>query len=235
MSRPTHFRHEATKELHRVLSLVADRGHSMASVFDDFLTACVCTMALGTMEEEYLEVARRYSSGEPGKRGVDRFAEAFVALVNGMTESGCDLLGDLFEGAITHGENGQFFTPEHVAELMAKLTDDGSGETVSDPACGSGRCLLAAARINPARKLYGTDLDHRCVKMATLNLALNGLRGQVTWGNTLTLEEFGYYAVGEMGVPGLIRWCKRGAVVEKAEPKRAKKEKAEQVGLFSAV
>jgi len=230
MARPTFFRYDETKELHRILSAACDRGHAMSAVFDDFLTASICAMACGTMETEYLEVARRYSKGEPGERAIDRFPDAFAALVAGMEKSRADLLGDFFEGAITHGENGQFFTPEPVADALAKLTDDGAGETVCDPACGSGRCLLAAAKVNPARKFYGTDVDHRCAKMAALNLALNGLRGRITWGNSLSLEEHGYYAIGEMGIPGLIRWCARRVQPFTAQPEK----KPKQVGLFDA-
>ncbi len=249
--RAVNFRNPETNELHKLLEGIASRGQNMGRIFDDFLTAVVCCLALGTAEARYLEVAARYSAGEKGKRGIDIMATAFGVLVNAMEKSGADILGDFFEGAVTFGEHGQFFTPEPLCDLMAQLTDcGGAGMTVNDPACGSGRTLLAAARMNRSRIFVGQDVDERCVKMAAINLALNGLKGHVVWGNSLTLEEHGYYSVG-LVAPGVVQFWKRRfrmmeiyspgegrpVVVEGAEPlkeEKASKKKTKQLTLFDA-
>ncbi len=108
-----------------------------------------------------------------------------------MDQTRADILGDIFEGAITHGEAGQYLTPEPVCELMARLTLDGHAETkatsktIGDPCCGSGRLLLAAAKVRPGWELVGQDIDLRCVRMTAMNLALRNLYGQVIWGDSL--------------------------------------------------
>src|SRR5439155_11908640 len=118
--------------------------------------------------------------GEEGKRGIDHLARMFGDLVRIMEETRSDVLGDLFQGAITYGENGQFYTPEPVCDLMAQMVghDEPDSKTVLDPCCGSGRMLLSAAKINPRRELVGQDIDLRCVRMTAINLALRGLYGR---------------------------------------------------------
>ncbi|MFR8639549.1 MAG: hypothetical protein ACLVEE_03180 [Phocaeicola vulgatus] len=48
--------------------------------------------------------------------------EVFVQMfyrVSEYSEGFCDVLGDMFMECVSHGNNGQFFTPIHVADLMA--------------------------------------------------------------------------------------------------------------------
>jgi hypothetical protein len=220
-----HFFHKESAELVAVMDDVGRRHSGRERVFDDFLTMVVCCLAGGTREEEYLATIQPYVAGEKGKRDVDKLAELFARLVNVMEETREDILGDVFQGAITRGLGGQFFTPDCIATLMAKLTtaDDaregtetpeGSeeapapessfGKTVADPCCGSGRLLLAAAKENRNRYFVGQDIDHRCAKIAAINLALWNLVGKVIWGNSLTLECKRVYHTGFNG-RGVIR------------------------------
>lgn len=181
-----------------MLDRIALKHGGRSRAFDDFLTVSVCALAGGTMEEEYLEVARRYAAGEKGERGIDHLAALFGTVVQIMEETRADILGDVFQGAITYGGHGQYFTPENLCDLMAQMVGD-EGKTVSDPSCGSGRMLLAAATISPQRHFVGQDVDLRCVKITTLNLALHGLYGHVIWGNSLTNERRLVYETGFNG------------------------------------
>lgn len=64
-----------------------------------------------------------------------------------ITEATRDAVGDAFEvfiGPAVRGEEGQFFTPRNVVQMMVKLLDPVPGETVVDPACGSGGFLIVA-------------------------------------------------------------------------------------------
>lgn len=154
----------------------------------------VSALAHPAMEEEYLETVERHKVGVAGKRGCDLMAEMFANLVNAMTETRDDILGDLFQGAITYGERGQFLTPEPVCRLMAQMNvpaEDTSLErrrTVNDPCCGSGRMLLAVAEQQPHWHFIAHDVDLRCVHMTAINLALRNLYGHVVHQNTLTLK-----------------------------------------------
>lgn len=59
-----------------------------------------------------------------------------------------DTQGDLYEhllAAITSaGKLGQFRTPRHIIQLICELVDPKLGETICDPACGTGGFLLGA-------------------------------------------------------------------------------------------
>jgi len=59
-----------------------------------------------------------------------------------------DVKGDLYEDLLHQikaaGELGQFLTPRHIIRYMVQMVNPKIGETVFDPACGSGGFLLAA-------------------------------------------------------------------------------------------
>lgn len=58
-----------------------------------------------------------------------------------------DAIGDAFEvfiGPALRGTEGQFFTPRNVVKMMVEILDPKPGETVIDPACGSGGFLITA-------------------------------------------------------------------------------------------
>ena len=56
--------------------------------------------------------------------------------------------GDIYEEFLSEiasaGKNGQFRTPRHIIQMMAKMLDPKIGETVCDPAGGTAGFLLAA-------------------------------------------------------------------------------------------
>jgi len=188
------------------------------------------------MEDEYLAVvAKGYGDGRKGKRGIDSIGKAFGTLVAMMEETRKDVLGDLFQGGVTYGEAGQFLTPETICELVAGMSIDDSqtDETVMDPCCGSGRMLLAYANHKRSAELVGQDVDLRCVKMTTLNLALRNHYGYVLWGNSLTSEVKLAYRTGMNIYGGVVRFARPGELAEKitAPQERPDGPKPEHVAL----
>ena len=192
-------------------------GVSRGQAFEDFLHMSVCALSGGQMEAQYLATVQKHTEGKPGRRGCDSLAAAFGTLIAAMEETRKDILGDLFEGAITYGENGQFMTSEPVASLLASFSIQDRQEPVHDeqssdlqpngildhrrqsaydPCCGSGRMLLAIAGRQPHWEFIGQDIDLRCVRMTTLNLALRNLYGYVIWGDTLANERRLVYRTG---------------------------------------
>jgi type I restriction enzyme M protein len=64
-----------------------------------------------------------------------------------LIEATRDAIGEAFEvfiGPAVRGEEGQFFTPRNVVQMMVTLLDPQPGELVIDPACGSGGFLIVA-------------------------------------------------------------------------------------------
>jgi len=175
--------------------------------WEDFLQCSVAALGRPLMEEAYLHTIEKHKQGAVGKRGVDAIAQAFGTLVHEMTKTDEDILGDIHQG-IALPEHQQYMTPAPIAEMMARLslpeepTDLAGRRSVSDCACGSGRLLLAAARIQPNWHFVGQDLDRRCVFMASLNLGLRNHYGHIVWGNTLTNEAKLIYETGRVQIWG---------------------------------
>ncbi len=107
-----------------------------------------------------------------------------------------DVIGDIYQELNASSDHsGQYFTPWHLAcvaaqtvigETMESLSQHDKPLRISDPACGSGVMLLAAAASLPREAVqrgwvhfYGQDIDATCVKMAQINTMLYGLNG---WG-----------------------------------------------------
>lgn len=174
----------------------------------------VCTLSGGQMEQQYLAVVKKHAAGERGKRGCDSIAHMFGELVAQSEQTHNDikdLLGDLFQGAITYGEAGQFLSPESICRMMAQVTigdlteeEAAMRKTVCDPCCGSGRMLLAVAEIHRHWEFVGQDVDLRCVRMTAINLALRNLYGYVIWGSSLSNERRLVYRTG-FNLQGFIR------------------------------
>ncbi len=169
--------------------------HGIHQVYSDFLTLLICAFSQGRMEEQYLETIRRYE-----KPDAYTISEAFGALVMEMTgDDGTgmvDVLGTYFEENLSHGRNGQFFTPQPVCDLMARMNlPMKPNARIADPACGSGRMLMAMAKFNRYGLFYGADNDTTCAKMATINLCLNSMFGEIAWMDTLTNEFYGGWEI----------------------------------------
>lgn len=205
------FAHPETSRLLSLLDETSQRsGVSRGQAFEDFLHMTICALSGGQMEDQYLAVVKRYADGKKGKRGCDSIARMFGELIEAMEQTRADILGDLFQGAITYGEAGQFLTPPSVCEMMARMVLDdapnaeGVRRSVLDPCCGSGRMLLAAAELRPGWEYVGQDVDLRCVRMTAINLALRNRYGHVIWGNSLTNERRLAYQTG-FNFRGVIR------------------------------
>ena len=72
---------------------------------------------------------------------------------------GTDVKGDIFEYLLTHlGQsalNGQFRTPRQIRAMMTEMVDPDLGDTVFDPACGTGGFLIDAVEYILAK--YSTE------------------------------------------------------------------------------
>ena len=177
--------------------------YGLHSVFDDFLEMVVCSLSLGAKEDRYLEIVRNYE-----KPDAYLMAEAFGSLVIEMDNNGTGLkdgFGDFYMEYLSHGRNGQFFTPEPICDMMSRILNPaGFGEKVADCCCGSGRMLLAAAKINRNSLFFGADIDRTCAMMCLINLCLNGLWGEVCWMDTLMNRFYAGWRIelhSEKGVP----------------------------------
>ena len=118
-----------------------------------------------------------------------------------------DLFGHIYEYflsnfALAEGQGGgEFFTPRSVVRLMVEMIEPHKG-TVFDPACGSGGMFVQSAAFVEARRqgqedhaadalfVYGQEKVLENVKLAKMNLVVNGLRGDIKQANSYDEDPF---------------------------------------------
>jgi type I restriction enzyme M protein len=100
------------------------------------------------------------------------------------------------------GDSGEFYTPRPVVKFMVDVTDPKLGETVLDPACGTGGFLveaydhLAASCKSLADRtklqqetLFGQEAKPLPYMLVQMNLLLHGLEyPNIKYGNTLAVK-----------------------------------------------
>ncbi len=117
-----------------------------------------------------------------------------------------DVLGNAYEYLIkkfadlTNKKAGEFYTPRSVVNLMVRILDPKPGETVYDPACGTGGLLLETlqhVRENGGDdrlmlgRLFGQEKNLTTASIARMNLFLHGAEDfNIVRGDTLRQPAF---------------------------------------------
>lgn len=161
--------------------------HGASEVFGDFLDYCLLAMKWWEQDRNFSYWEKKYKDLYP------KLPEMLnlLGIISDDCGEGChDALGDLFMELVSHGHNGQYFTPDNVCIMMAQMLNvkPEDEQNVLDPACGSGRMLLSGARINRKARLFGCDIDIICCKMAVINLLINTLEGEIAWMDSLAMD-----------------------------------------------
>ena len=136
--------------------------------------------------------------------------------VHGISQGATDsqhvfLLSQAYEGLLLrmgekNNDGGQFFTPREVIRAMVRVAAPEYGETVYDPACGTGGFLAQASDyireklgdaatadqldLLSAQTFYGREKENLIHPIVLANLMLHGIDHPNIWhGNTLTRNE----------------------------------------------
>ncbi|MGL5032156.1 MAG: type I restriction-modification system subunit M [Aeromonas sp.] len=109
-----------------------------------------------------------------------------------------DVIGNAYEYLIKNfaasgGQKaGEFYTPPEVSDLIAELLEPMPGDTICDPACGSGSLLMKCGRKvveNHGEKhyaLYGQEAIGSTWSLAKMNMFLHGEDNhKIEWGDTI--------------------------------------------------
>lgn len=117
-----------------------------------------------------------------------------------------DLFGDAYEFLISNyaanagKSGGEFFTPQQVSKLIARLAMHGQSSInkIYDPACGSGSLLLQAKKQFDAHIIedgfFGQELNHTTYNLARMNMFLHNVnydKFNIQLGDTLIEPHFG--------------------------------------------
>jgi type I restriction enzyme M protein len=132
--------------------------------------------------------------------------EHFSRINLGNHAAQADVLGQSYEYLIkkfadaTNKKAGEFYTPRSVVRLMVNILDPREGETIYDPACGTGGMLLEAIHHVKENhgddrtlwgKLFGQEKNLTTSAIARMNLFLHGAADfQIVRGDTLRNPAF---------------------------------------------
>ena len=99
-----------------------------------------------------------------------------------LSNSESDVLGDAYEyliGEFASGAGkkaGEFYTPQTVSSLLAKIVTQGKERlrSVYDPTCGSGSLLLRVKReVQDVDMIYGQEMNRTTYNLARMNMILH--------------------------------------------------------------
>lgn len=147
------------------------------------------------------------SSTRLGNSVVQRNKKLFQLLetIGGLSlgsfeDSSIDMFGDAYQylmglyAADAGKSGGEYFTPQEVSNLLARLTVAGKTQVnkVYDPACGSGSLLLQFSKVlgkeNVRIGFYGQELNRTTYNLARINMFLHDInfsKFSIEHGDTL--------------------------------------------------
>lgn len=164
----------------------ADSEHDIKGLFDD------------------LDVNSSKLGGTVPKRNekLVKLLDAIADLALGdFADNSIDAFGDAYEYLMTMyassagKSGGEFFTPQEVSELLARISVVGKTEVnkVYDPACGSGALLLKFAKVlgkdNVRQGFYGQEVNLTTHNLCRINMFLHDINYEkfdIAHGDTLT-------------------------------------------------
>ena len=170
----------------RWTDLVGEKGEDLVETYEKILdTLSREDNLIGTI---YTKAQNKIDKPVYLKKVIDMIAEEDWLVMDG------DVKGAIYEGILEkNGQDkksgaGQYFTPRSLIQAMVDVTRPQIGETVLDPACGTGGFLLAAYDYMKAqsadrekqdflknKSLHGVDNTALVVTLASMNLYLHGV------------------------------------------------------------
>jgi len=180
-------------------------NETLARVFKDIEGS-----ALGADSEDDLKGLFDDLDVNSGKLGstISKRNEKLVKLLSAIgdldlgdfAENTIDAFGDAYEYLMTRyassagKSGGEFFTPQEVSELLARITVVGKTTVnkVYDPACGSGSLLLKFAKVlgkdNVRQGFFGQEVNLTTYNLARINMFLHDVNYEkfdIAHGDTL--------------------------------------------------
>lgn len=189
------YKKEIVKKIQSISS-----GYSVYTIFEDWVEMTAYTLSNQVdvlnkeeREQNYLTIVRKYKTSE-----LDTFAELTALLVAALEDTMEDVLGWVYMHLeISSKKLGQFFTPYHLCQLMADVTNCEIPEVgrikVNEPSCGAGGNIIAFAEklkkegVNYQEKMVAIcqDLDWKAIYMCYVQMFLLGIPAKVIQGDTL--------------------------------------------------
>ena len=172
----------------------------------EYLTSAMRNLARENPKLQGVVDQNDYNEATGGSRTISeaslkKLLEIISSKRLGLKDMSSDVLGDAYEyliGKFAEGggkSGGEFYTPKEVAEIMGRILDPGPGETIYDPACGSGGLLIRTynAFINKHKsesisnppKLFGQEINRLTFAMAKMNIIIHDIDADIRIGDTM--------------------------------------------------
>jgi type I restriction enzyme M protein len=164
----------------------ADSEDDIKGLFDDLdVNSNKLGQSVARRNERLVKLLDAIGSLEVGRyedNTIDAFGDTYEYLMN-MYASNAGKSG------------GEFFTPQEVSELLARITVVGKTQVnkVYDPACGSGSLLLKFAKVlgkeNVRQGFYGQEINLTTYNLCRINMFLHDINYEkfdIAHGDTLT-------------------------------------------------
>lgn len=164
----------------------ADSEDDIKGLFDDLdVNSSKLGQTVAKRNERLVKLLDAIGSLEVGRyedNTIDAFGDAYEFLMS-MYASSAGKSG------------GEFFTPQEVSELLARITVVGKTEVnkVYDPACGSGSLLLKFAKVlgkeNVRQGFFGQEINLTTYNLCRINMYLHDINYEkfdIAHGDTLT-------------------------------------------------
>jgi len=185
--------------------------HGHYNIFEHFLDCAINSFSFNYDQDTMDIIRKRYSQDERYVFG--EMIRIWILLADRHIKDDdafYDFFGAFYEKQSLSKQKGfaQYFTPETICHLLTSLVldlDNKKGQSIHEPACGSGRLNLAAHVVNPKMFHHANDLDFTCAKMAALNFMMHGIKGVVTCDDTLspTTRFLGAFIINDLLVPSI--------------------------------
>jgi len=202
---------DSRKELIKLINSLRYK-YGVYDVFRDFcelsalsLSNAVDRTCWQEREDRYMQVIGKYSHDEAHLFGL-MLGRLTATLEETQADGGPeDVLGQVFmELEISNKDNGQFFTPQSVCDLMGQMNAVGLDEiiaehgyvTLQEPAVGGGAMIFGFCKamrqqgFDYTKQLYveAVDIDGRCADMCYVQASLYGIPGIIYHGDTLRMQ-----------------------------------------------
>lgn len=163
----------------------------------------VISEVMSTLDETRVDTERNL---------LDVFDKVDEIRIDAVDDTHVFALSQAYEGLLLrmgekNNDGGQFFTPREIIRAIVRAVDPKVGETIYDPACGTGGFLAQAHEYMTAAQgdditpeqlqtlrtetFYGREKENLIYPIALANLILHGIDQPHIWhGNTLTGNEF---------------------------------------------
>ncbi len=149
-----------------------------------------------------------------------------------------DTQGDVYEYLLSEitsaGKLGQFRTPRHIIQLICELVDPKLGDTICDPACGTGGFLLGAYQHILTQF---TSKEHQKTDENGLTRGLVGdkLTDERQWTQLKTKTFYGYDMDDSMVRIGLMNLMMHGISIPNIEQKDTLSKKYDENNYFDVI